>query len=386
MTSRERIFTVLKGEIPDCVPVCPDISNMVPCRLTGKPFWDIYLYQNPPLWKAHIDAVKYFGFDGIQDGYAEITTEIDGVECGMWGPVDKSFIEVIVKRTPDRIITQHYREENGGKVWNERVTVYYIDNPPTWGVRPEALGLPKIPGSFEEIKGVKQWPKGGELLKLIKEEMGDHGVVGIYCGTTCLISNDEEVLDFYDNPEKYYEKRDNLLIHLEKRFYSLMEFEYKPDFIAMGYSGSLIFQTLQTFRELGLPILKKISALCKEYGIPSHVHSCGPEAQLVKIAAEETDLTVIDPLEIPPMGNCDLAQLKKDFGDKIVLKGNLHTTNIMLNGAPGDVEAASKQAIDDAAAGGRFILSTGDQCGRDTPDENIFTMIKTARTYGRYDK
>ncbi len=45
---------------------------------------------------------------------------------------------------------------------------------------------------------------------------------------------------------------------------------------------------------------------------------------------------------------------------------------------------ASKQAIDDAAEGGGFILSTGDQCGRDTPDENILAMIQTARTYGRY--
>lgn len=31
-----------------------------------------------------------------------------------------------------------------------------------------------------------------------------------------------------------------------------------------------------------------------------------------------------------------------------------------------------------------FILSTGDQYGRDTPDENLFTMIETARTFGRY--
>ena len=45
---------------------------------------------------------------------------------------------------------------------------------------------------------------------------------------------------------------------------------------------------------------------------------------------------------------------------------------------------AAKQAIDDAAVGGGFILSTGDQCGRDTPDENIFAMVETARTYGRY--
>jgi len=84
------------------------------------------------------------------------------------------------------------------------------------------------------------------------------------------------------------------------------------------------------------------------------------------------------------MGDCDLADLKRRYGSKIVLKGNLHTTEVMLHGTPDDVAAASRRAIDDAAAGGRFILSTGDQCGRDTPDENLLAMIETARTYGRY--
>jgi len=84
------------------------------------------------------------------------------------------------------------------------------------------------------------------------------------------------------------------------------------------------------------------------------------------------------------MGDCDLAELKRLYGTKLVLKGNLHTTNVMLRGSPADVVAASRKAIDDAAAGGRFILSTGDQCGRDTPDENLFAMVETARTYGRY--
>ncbi len=55
----------------------------------------------------------------------------------------------------------------------------------------------------------------------------------------------------------------------------------------------------------------------------------------------------------------------------------------VLRGRPEDVAAAAPKAIDDAVAGGRFILSTGDQCGRDTPDENLRAMIETARTYGR---
>ena len=84
------------------------------------------------------------------------------------------------------------------------------------------------------------------------------------------------------------------------------------------------------------------------------------------------------------MGACDLAELKRLYGNRIILKGNLHTTRVMLRGTVPDVVAASQQAIDDAAAGGGFILSTGDQCGRDTPDANIHAMVETARTYGRY--
>ncbi|MEI7905394.1 MAG: uroporphyrinogen decarboxylase family protein, partial [Candidatus Firestonebacteria bacterium] len=118
-------------------------------------------------------------------------------------------------------------------------------------------------------------------------------------------------------------------------------------------------------------------------GLPTHVHSCGPEKELVKLMVEE-GLSIIDPLEIPPMGDCVLKDLKKLYGDKIVLKGNLHTTEVMLRGSVEDVIRESKKCIDDAAKGGRFVLSTGDQCGRDTPFENLRAMVATARSYGRY--
>ena len=64
MTSKERMITAMWNRKPDMVPVSPDLSNMVPCRLTGKPFWEIYVNQNPPLWKAYVDAVKFFKMDG----------------------------------------------------------------------------------------------------------------------------------------------------------------------------------------------------------------------------------------------------------------------------------------------------------------------------------
>jgi uroporphyrinogen decarboxylase len=84
------------------------------------------------------------------------------------------------------------------------------------------------------------------------------------------------------------------------------------------------------------------------------------------------------------MGDCDLAEVKRRHGARIGLMGNLHTTDVVLKGTPEVVRNASKWCIDVAAEGGGFILSTGDQVGRDTPDENVYAMIEAAHDFGVY--
>ena len=378
MTPRERLLTVLRGEVPDCVPVCPDISNMIPARLTGKPFWDIYVYQDPPLWKAYIDAVKRFDLDG---GF-ELYRFDDPLEDGSAGPL--RWRTKIAHRYDDgRFVTRERDEETGR--WGRYVTVHTADNPPASNVLPEKLGLPETPSAWEEIEGVREWPTGIELWNLLRREMGDQGIVSLSTGSsTVLLGNPDDIYAYYDNPRPFYEKRDRMIDRVEQRMKAIARLDLKPDFLRCGGSGTLVWQTPKIFRELSLPVLKRATELASDLGIPTHVHSCGPEKELVKMAVEETELTVIDPLEIPPMGDCDLAELKRRYGDRIILKGNLHTTQVMLMGSVADVVAASKDAIDNAAKGGRFILSTGDQCGRDTPFENLEAMVETARTYGRY--
>jgi uroporphyrinogen decarboxylase len=64
--------------------------------------------------------------------------------------------------------------------------------------------------------------------------------------------------------------------------------------------------------------------------------------------------------------------------------GNLHTTDVMLYGSVADVRRESLKAILAAGQNGGFVLSTGDQCGRDTPFENIFEMVRVAKEFGAY--
>lgn len=378
MTPRERLLAVLHGQLPDRVPCDPDISNMVPCRLTGKPFWDIYAFEDPPLWKAHIHALNTFDLDG-------------GFELYSFGPVDildeqprVTWEQRVVLRRPDgSFVTQAFHTESGQ--WAERVTLYTAANPPVGNLRPERFGLPPVPTEWEPLTGVKQWPIGMDLWLLVREELGDRGVLGMPSGmTTCMIANEEQVYQFHDDPRPFFERAERTIASVEQRMEKIARLPVKPDLLLCGGSGSLIWQTPKTFRELVLPVLKRTTELAAEIGIPTHVHSCGPEAELVRMAVEETALSIIDPLEVPPMGDCDLAELKRRYGNRIILKGNLHTTDVMLRGSPDDVMRASREAIEAAGAGGGFILSTGDQCGRDTPDANLHAMREACERYGRY--
>ena len=192
MTSRERLKIVMAGGIPDRVPVDPDISNMVPARMTGKPFWDVYVRQDPPLWKAYIDSVKFFGIDG---GF-----EMCGIDpCPDEG--DDPWVNRIVHRFPDEsFATQEFNTATGE--WNRHLVVHTADNPPAYRVAPEKVGLPQTPSTWEEITGVRQWPTGLELWRLVRKEMGEHGVVGAWSGPgTCVVGCPEDIYEYYDNPQ-----------------------------------------------------------------------------------------------------------------------------------------------------------------------------------------
>ena len=375
MKPRERLLAVLHGQMPDRVPVCPDISNMVPARLTGKPFWDIYVYQDPPLWKAHIDALKRFNLDGGWELY----------DWGdLFGDAEEHWETYIVHRYDDgRFATQRLSQETWR--WSEHIVVHTADNPPATQVLPCKIGLPAVPTHWEEITGVKEWPSGFEQWKLARQELGDQGVLSMPSGaSTGLLHNPEDVYAYHDDPRPFYERREKMLARIDKHMAIIANLDIKPDFLMCGASGSLVFQSPKILRELALPVLKKVTEMAYDLGIPTHVHSCGPEKELVRMAAEETMLTIIDPLEVPPMGDCNLDELKRLYGGKIALKGNLHTSRVMLFGTAQDVRRESLKAIRDGGQGGGFVLSTGDQCGRDTPDENIEAMVYAVEEFGYY--
>lgn len=386
MTSRERMLKAMRNQQPDRVPVAPDMSNMIPCRLTGKPFWDIYLYQDPPLWRAYMDAVRYFGTDGW-------VYSLDGfyLEDPSAAPVTDEGVKsetVIIEKGAERIVTRHYTQRKGqGREWDKYVTVFPRFDPPT-SLLATKVGLEQPPSKWWPIEGVKPQKKGFDLLREALEHFDGKGVIGAHVGPPQLANPEMgsgysiyEYCDEYDRIKEWSLRSQQLAVAYLKR---VLAGPVRPDFILTGGSGMLVFGTPKTIRDISLPALKEITRICKEAGIPSQVHCCGPERELVEMCALETDLSSINPLEIPPMGNCDLADIKRNFGNKLGLMGNLHTTDVMLRGTVKEVRRESLKAIRAAGENGGFILSTGDQCGRDTPDENIREMVRVGEEFGSY--
>lgn len=382
MTPRERILSAMRHEDQDYVSVSPDISVMVPDRLTGKPFYEIHLdgrehngWTSATHSEAYVDAVKYYGVDGfyMYGGLKEIRPE------GAPEFVNRTY------DIPNGKAVERICKTSKGEMQEKEL--YFPDEPP-WRQDKPIKNLKEDFEKFQLYMGLGNWKWESEFND--RDRMGEFG---IYMGMIPVFQDwwfnyrhggfEQLIMDFMTEPA-FMDKVHEFWMEWALANLSAM-LAAKPDVIMLGgSSASLSVSSLSFFKRYELPFIKRASKLCKEAGIISHLHICGKSWQLVEIVAEETELDSMEPLEEPPTGNVDMAEAKRRVGKKLCLKGNINTTSTMLTAAPNEIEDKCKKLIDDAAKDGGFILSTGDQCGRDTPDANLFKMAEVAKTYGKY--
>lgn len=375
MTPKERMLAAMRNEEPDRVPACPDISNMVPARLTGKPFWDIYKHGNPPLWKAYLAAVRRLRMDGWLT-YAHLG--------GARPSPDVRHRSEIISQSRERIVQRDYITTPDGELWQERI--YFRDQPP-WQSKRYVTDLvadfPKLQHLGSDMSNLND-----RLLQETKRETKDLGAVGGCLSLPTLMVDTREGGIAKALRDYHHHRRLVMALvrrsHKETIEYTRRLLEAEPDFTFIGNSGMWLLQGERITREVSLPTLRAVTRMSARKDIPSFLHCCGTERGLVEICARESHLDCINPLERPPLGDCDLAEVKEAFGARLSLMGNLPTMTLMFRGSPKQVMIESRKAIEDAGLGGGFILSTGDQCPRDTPLANLRAMVKAARRYGRY--
>ncbi len=376
MTPRQRMLTAMTGGVPDRVPASPDTNWMIPARLVGGPFWTVYRYGDPPIWKAYNDCVRHFGLDGFSHhGTYHVPAHGDTERASRY-----------LEQSDERLVVESTFRCPAGELTQQ--TTFLRRECPT----PTKKWITDFQAQYDcldylffgDVANVRF-----DGYQRAREDMGEDGVVGLCMHLPTLLTQWREpteaaFYDYFDHHDLLADFIERWTAHLVRVAQAIIDQDVRPDFVFFPNSGMITMQSVEIMKEFSLPALKTLTRMFKQAGIVTSLHCCGKERALVELAATETDLDCIDPLEVPPMGDCDLAELKQRFGRRLALKGNLHTTEVMLRMDADGVEREARRCLDQAMAGGGFILSTGDQCGRDTPEANITRLVEVCEKYGRY--
>ncbi len=146
----------------------------------------------------------------------------------------------------------------------------------------------------------------------------------------------------------------------------------------MGYRNGTFF-SVNTYREILKPAQKRAIEWAHAKGIFAHLHSCGNINAFVPELVE-IGLDALNPLEVK--AGMDPLQMKRDYGDKLVLHGGL---NAMYWDDIEKIEAEMHRLIPTLKANGGYILSSDHSVPDSVSFENFGRIIELAKRLGSYE-
>jgi len=157
--------------------------------------------------------------------------------------------------------------------------------------------------------------------------------------------------------------------------------KFESFFISCNYScPSLIGPNL--WRQWDKPYVQAVTEEAHRHGKLVHIHFHGRCKETLADLAE-LGVDCICPFERPPGGDinglADLQKVRTMLGNKVTVNGNVHTVETLIRGTPADVRSEVCQIKEAYAGCPRLIIGTGDQVGKETPEENILAMIDEAK-------
>jgi uroporphyrinogen decarboxylase len=152
--------------------------------------------------------------------------------------------------------------------------------------------------------------------------------------------------------------------------------------IADDYAGNdSPFFSPAVFKEFVLPRLKRMVDAVHEEGARVVKHSDGNLWPILDLIVD-TGVDGLNPME--PIAGMDIGKIKQRYGKRLCLIGNIDCAYILSEASTSEVEAAVKECILRASAGGGHIISSSNAIHSSVKPENYRTMIAATKKYGRY--
>lgn len=376
MTHKERYLTAISHEEPDMVPVDFTFIDMVHVeRITGK---------------------KAFATGGGGGGGGIALTEEElGMDLNEGMMRNQRLLnEAIRKVGADALIVSDYWLYPRGYRHRYIDQSTYVDQ---WGkiyrVRPDVKTTYWIGGTIKTEEDLDEYtpPEADELcydiIDYTVEEAGEEYPVVGWCHGGSMFPYlvrggiDKLALDIYTNPsfaKRLIKTIADVNFGISKKILDRgVDILAESDDIA-DTKGP--FFPPRIFREFFFPHIERLIEECHRRGVPYMKHSDG---NLYPILDDLVSMG-IDGLHPIEPGAMDLAHVKRRYGERIFLRGNVDCMYVLPYGGEEDVRRDVRRCIDAAAGGGGFVLSDSNSIHSNVKTENIWVMVDEARRYGRY--
>ena len=143
--------------------------------------------------------------------------------------------------------------------------------------------------------------------------------------------------------------------------------------------GPLISPAL--WEELFLPEFRRFEEAAHRVPLPHWKHTDGNIKPLLA-SLVDAGIDGIDPID--PLGGMNLAEVKKEWGDRIAIKGNVDCVELLTRGTPEQVEQAVLACIRAGGPGGGYACSTSNSIHSGVRPDLYQAMIDTLGTHGSY--
>ena len=141
------------------------------------------------------------------------------------------------------------------------------------------------------------------------------------------------------------------------------------------------FMSPKHFEEFILPALRRAVQTAHEAGARVLKHTDGYIMPIIDMILD-TGIDAINPIE--PAAGMDIGEVKRKYGDRVCIVGNIDCGDLLSNGTPEQVREAVRECIEAAAPGGGFMLSSSNSIHSSVRPENCLAMGEACREFGRY--
>ena len=357
MTPRERVMSFFRHQEPDRVPwVEVGVDEALQVALMGtRAFTPRELCR-----KLGMDAFGYYYPASLAPGSGRLPTLAEAVE-EYYHPRRVTFDFVppwIARMEADPETGRLYV---GRGLLTSREALHLFD---------EYLPDPDHPARYEQVA---RW------LDQYREEFAVFARVRLGA-QNCLESMGLDVFGYalYDDPHlvrevlgRFSEWTARVVRHLNEMDF---DFIWVTDDLACN-SGP--FMSPRAFREFFLP---PMSAAASEIRKPWILHSDGNLFPLLDDLLP-LGMSGIHPIQPSAM---DISRMKREYGDRVGLVGNIDLDYTLTRGTPEEVDAEVRQRIAVAGPGGGYMVSSANSLTSYCKPENVWTMARAIRKYGQY--